>query len=259
MWPWNLTDDIEKQECTSSILCPALCIISNPSVNSNWSYSPETLNSGRIWQYFVPCDLTIWWMTLKNNRAPLLSNINRCASFHHHMWIQTGITVRRRLNGVMTSVTLTSDLWPWPFARTSRLSMVITPEKFRMIRWEEHCQKGVTDGLTDRQTDGQTERSILRAAWSQLKTGFSIKTSFSIKSSFSMKSDCTISDWLHALVALNIYTGQSMTARKRGRVHMSGPLIHRRENWVFLDHRGEAMYNSLIDFQWTSTVTKSFQ
>ena len=83
---------------------------------------------------FVPCDLEIWWMTLKNNRAPLLSNIKLCASFHHHMWIQTGITVRKRLNGVMTSVTLTFDIWPWPFAWTSRLSMVITPENFRMIR-----------------------------------------------------------------------------------------------------------------------------
>ena len=43
-------------------------------MNSNWSYSPETLNSGQNRQVFVPCDLEIWGMTLKNNRAPLLSN-----------------------------------------------------------------------------------------------------------------------------------------------------------------------------------------
>ena len=104
-------------------------------------------------------DLEIWRMTLKNNRVPLLSNITLCASFHRHMWIQTGVTVRKRLNGVMTSVTLTFDLWPWPFVRTSCLLMVITPEKFRMIRWQEHCEKGVTDGQTDRQTDRrQTDR-----------------------------------------------------------------------------------------------------
>ena len=65
------------------------------------------------------------------------------------MWIQTGVTVRKRLNGVMTSVTLTFDLWPWPFAWTSLLSLVITPENFMMIRWWEHSQKGVTDGQTD--------------------------------------------------------------------------------------------------------------
>ena len=34
-------DDLEKQKDTSFILRQALCIISNPSVNSNWSYSPE--------------------------------------------------------------------------------------------------------------------------------------------------------------------------------------------------------------------------
>ena len=40
------------------------------------------------------------------------------------------------------------DLWPWPFEWTSLLSMVITPENFVMIRWQEHGGKGVTDGQT---------------------------------------------------------------------------------------------------------------
>ena len=108
-------------------------------------------------------------MTLKNNRAPLLSNIKLYASFHHHMWIQTGVTVRKWLSWVVTSVTLTFDLWPWPFAWTLLWSLVITPENFMMIRWWEHSQKGVTDRQTDRRTDGQTENTICRAAWSQLK------------------------------------------------------------------------------------------
>ena len=101
-------------------------------------------------------------MTLKNNRAPLQSNIKLYASFHHHMWIQTGVTVRKRLSWVVTSVTLTFDLWP--FAWTLRWSLVVTPENFKMIRWWEHSQKGVTD----RRTDGQTENTICRAAWLQL-------------------------------------------------------------------------------------------
>ena len=78
---------------------------------------------------------------------------------------------------VVTSVTLTFDLWPWPFAWTLPWSNVITPENFMMIWWWEHSQKGVTDGQTDRRTDGQTDRrtdrrtenTIHRAAWSQLK------------------------------------------------------------------------------------------
>ena len=103
--------------------------------------------------FLEPCDLEIWWMTLKNNSAPLLSIIKLYASFHHHMWIQTGVTVRKRLSWVVTSVTLTFDLWPWPFAWPLRRSLVITPENFMMIRWWEHSQKGVTDRQTDRQTD----------------------------------------------------------------------------------------------------------
>ena len=118
---------------------------------------------GQNQQFLVPCDLQIWQMTLKNIRAPLLSNIKLCASFHCRMWIQTGVTVQKFLNGVLTSVILTFDLWPGPFAWMSILSMVITPDNFMMIRWEEHSEKGVTDR--------QTERSVLRAAWSQLKNG----------------------------------------------------------------------------------------
>ena len=157
---------------------------------SNLSYSPETPNLGQIRQFLEPCDLAIWPMTLKNNRAPLLcylklcasfrthwcieirqflepcdleiwrmtlknnralllSNIKLYASFHHHMWIQTAVTVRKQLSWVVTSVTLTFDLWPWSFAWTLRWSLVITPENVMMIRWWEHSQKGVTDRRTD--------------------------------------------------------------------------------------------------------------
>ena len=46
--------------------------------------------------FFSPRDLEIWWMTLNNNRAPLLYYIKLCASFQIHWWIQTGVTVRKR-------------------------------------------------------------------------------------------------------------------------------------------------------------------
>ena len=103
---------------TSFILHQALCIISNPSMNSNWSYSPETLNSGQNWQFFVSCDLEIWWMTLENNRAPLLYYINLCASFQSHGWIQTGVTVRKRsirvnICNFLYCVTLKFYGWSW--------------------------------------------------------------------------------------------------------------------------------------------------
>ena len=104
VWPWNL------------MLCYLkLCA----SFRSHWwIQTGVTVQKHPIWvkidDFFEPCDLEIWQMTLKNNRAPLLSNIKLYASFHHHMLIQTGVTVPKRLSWVMTSVTLTFDLWPGP-------------------------------------------------------------------------------------------------------------------------------------------------
>ena len=142
---------------------------------SNWSYSPETPNLGQIRRFLELCDLKIWRMTLKNNRAPLLCCLQLCAWFHCHMWIQTGVRVRKRLSWVLTSVTLTFDLWPWPFAWTSLWTMVITPK----ISWwydDGNMVKKVwqTDGQTDGRTDRRTENTICRAAWSQLKTVLNI-------------------------------------------------------------------------------------
>ena len=97
----------------------SLCIKSKPSVNSNLRYSPKTLNSSPNRQFLVPCDLAIWRMTLKNNRAPLLCCFKLCASFHSHQWILTGVTVRKRPIWVkivcffLSHVTLRFDGWPW--------------------------------------------------------------------------------------------------------------------------------------------------
>ena len=65
-----------------------------------------------------PCDLEIWQMTLKNNRAPLLDCFKLCASFHRHQCIQTRVVVRKRLIWVkiddcFSRVTLKFDGWPW--------------------------------------------------------------------------------------------------------------------------------------------------
>ena len=111
MWPWNLIDDLEK-------LHQALRIISNPSVNSNCSCCPETFNSGQNRWFFAPCDLEIQWMTLKNNRDPLLCYIKLCASFQSHRWIKTKVTVRKRSIGAkigdfLPHVTLKFDGKPW--------------------------------------------------------------------------------------------------------------------------------------------------
>ena len=87
-------------------------------MNSNWSYSPETPNLGQIRRFLEPCDLEIWRMTLKNNRAPLLCYFKLYASFCSHRWIQAGVTVRKRpiwvkINDFFRRVTLQFDVWPW--------------------------------------------------------------------------------------------------------------------------------------------------
>ena len=52
VWPRNLMEDLEKRYGTSSMLLQAFCIISDPLVISNWSYSPETPNLGQNQRFF---------------------------------------------------------------------------------------------------------------------------------------------------------------------------------------------------------------
>ena len=64
--------------------------------------------------FFSRCDLEIWWMTPKNNRAPLLCYFKLFASFHSHWWIQSGVTVRKHLiwvkiDNFLSRVTLIFD------------------------------------------------------------------------------------------------------------------------------------------------------
>ena len=104
-------NDLEKN---SSLLRHILCIISKPSVNWKWSYSPITLNSGQNWRFFVPCDREILWMMLKSNRAPLhilLYHTKLGASSQSHGWIQAGVTVRKC--SIRVKIGNFFTLWPW--------------------------------------------------------------------------------------------------------------------------------------------------
>ena len=87
-------------------------------MNSNWSCCPETPNLGQIRRFLEPCDLEIWRITLKNNRAPLQCYFKLYASFRSHRWIQAGVTVRNRpirvkIDDSLSRVTLQFDAWPW--------------------------------------------------------------------------------------------------------------------------------------------------
>ena len=92
---------------------------------------------------FVLCDLEIWQMTLKNNRAPLLCYFKLSASFHSHLWIQNGVTVRKRqiwvkIGDFLSCVTLKFDGWPWKtighlfYATSSFVLLFIAIREFKM-------------------------------------------------------------------------------------------------------------------------------
>ena len=87
-----------------------------------WIQTGVTVRKRPIWvkidNFFEPCDLAIWRMTLKNNKAPLLCHFKLCASFCSHWWIETGVTVRKRpiwvkFDNYQSRVTLNFDGWPW--------------------------------------------------------------------------------------------------------------------------------------------------
>ena len=69
-------------------------------------------------RFCSPCDLEIWCMTSKNDRAPLLYYIKLSVSFQIHRWIQTEVTLRKRsirveIGAFFSLVTLKFDGWPW--------------------------------------------------------------------------------------------------------------------------------------------------
>ena len=117
IWRFLEPCDLEIRQMTlQNNRAPLLCYFKLcASFRSHWLIQtwvtvwkcPIWANLGQIRRFLASCDLELWPMTLKDNRAPLLSNIKLYVSFNHHMWIQTGVTVRKRLSWVVTSVTLT--------------------------------------------------------------------------------------------------------------------------------------------------------
>ena len=99
-------------------------------MNSNWSYSPETFDWGPNRWFSAPCDLEIWRMTLKNNRAPLLCYFKLCASFKSHQWIQTEVTIARRHGHVFRMALHNEGDWrmeTWQRARQGEFACLHTP------------------------------------------------------------------------------------------------------------------------------------
>ena len=89
VWPWNLTNDLEKQQDTSPKQHQAICIISSSYVNSNWSYSPETVKLG-----CDLCDLDLWPLNLTFCMNPTLVLGDNSIEFHDDTMMGTKSTRR---------------------------------------------------------------------------------------------------------------------------------------------------------------------
>ena len=122
-----------------------------------WIQTGVTVRQRPIWvkidNIFEPCDLAIWRMTLKNNRAPLLCYFKLCASFRSHWWIQSGVTVRKRpiwvkFDDFMSRVTLKFDGSPWKtighlfYATSSFVHHFVAIGEFKLMLQSGNAQFG---------------------------------------------------------------------------------------------------------------------
>ena len=108
--------------------------------------SLETLNLGENW-LFLSC------VTLKFDRWrwKTIGHFYATSSFVHHFIAICEFKLElwsgnAQIGGKICFHPGDLDLWPW--TQTSLLSMAMTPENFRTIQWQKHCQKGVTDRRT---------------------------------------------------------------------------------------------------------------
>ena len=75
------------------------------------TYSPEKPDLGQNGWCFVPCDIDIWWMTLKNNRASLLC----CFKFVQHFIAIDEFKLELQSGNAQfgSKSTIFVSLWPW--------------------------------------------------------------------------------------------------------------------------------------------------
>ena len=107
-WPWNTIG--HHFYTTSSFVH-----------HHGWIQTRVTVWKRSIWvkidNLFVLFDIEIWQMTMKNKRMLLLYYIKLCLSAQSHGWLQTVVTVQKRLIQVKVSdllshvpLTLTNDI-----------------------------------------------------------------------------------------------------------------------------------------------------
>ena len=132
-----------------------------------WIQNGVAVRKRPIWvkfnEFLEPCDLEIWRMTLKKNRAPLLYYFKLYASFRSHLWIQSGAKVRKRqiwvkIDDFFSRVTVPFDVWPWKtighlfYATSSFVDHFVAISDFKLELQSGNAQFG-------------SNSTIFRAVW----------------------------------------------------------------------------------------------
>ena len=119
VWPWNLMDDLEKNYRAFLLHYVKLCASSQ---TPQWIQTEVTVRKRSI---CVKIGDFLSRVTLKFNGWPwktighlFYATLSLVHHFKANRWIQTGVTVRKRLNRVkmgnfLSPVTLKFDGWPW--------------------------------------------------------------------------------------------------------------------------------------------------
>ena len=164
LWLWNLNDDLEK---IIAHLFYATSSFVHHFVKLWGSFYSHLCIQTRVTiqeaQFLVQsCRFFVWPWNLTDELKIIIGDFYYAlASFVHHfvgicefkLELQSGnaqIWAKFVLSWPLTS-------WPQPFAWTSLLPLVITPENFMMIGWQEQHEKGVTD------THSDTDRTVLKS------------------------------------------------------------------------------------------------
>ena len=152
LWPWNWTDDLDKQERTSFMLLAAMCAIPQLPINSNWSWHREISISEPNHQFSTPAISQFDRWPRKTNMASLPCRLKLCASFPNHLWSYSPETPK--LGHSLCWPLFELDLWPL----TLTFCMDITFVNGNNSR-KYHDTMGGTlwKGLTSRQTDTGTD------------------------------------------------------------------------------------------------------
>ena len=111
-WRFFVLCDLEIWRINNRVLC--LCYLHHFKAIGEFKHKFTVWKRPiqvKISDFF--CPMWTWKLMddFENNRTPILCYLELCASFRKHLWIQTGVTVRKHPNQVKSVIFC--PVWPW--------------------------------------------------------------------------------------------------------------------------------------------------